>query len=227
MEKLPITIIANITKFLGLDDTYTFTCSFGRAWRYRASLRKPLPIMTIHTIPVEVVPELHLDNPKLLAGELETAWKWLNSGEMNLFGKEDLLDIVPVWGDEIHFDCETYRSFGIFYTDGTKIIVADEVENDDYGVMPDSFYVLEDGRPLDYWSERHSMLCRIRPGQKFTWDKDFVYFGKKYRIAVFNEYPERITITDKNIDRVLKICSAGILLLRCEDYEGLVAMIKE
>jgi hypothetical protein len=58
-----------------------------------------------------------------------------------------------VKGDLIVFEALSgYRNSGLAIYDGSKIIDLD-YEIDDYGALPQSFRVIEDGIPLDYWAK--------------------------------------------------------------------------
>lgn len=66
--------------------------------------------------------------------------------------KKQGADLVK--GDLVIFDADTgYRNLGVTIYDGNKIIDLSD-EPDEYGTLPQIFRVIEDGVPVDYWSDR-------------------------------------------------------------------------
>lgn len=87
----------------------------------------------------------------------------------------------PQWGDEIRFE----RLGRIGFSNGHSITHGSVMDR--FILPPDGFYVLEEGRPLNFWS---SYCCRIKVPQEVWYDEDFIYFKKNYKVytvSVFNE----------------------------------------
>lgn len=91
-----------------------------------------------HHIPASIVSP---DDINISQDEYELALNYLRSGDFDI-RKGDLVVFDTISG---------YRNDGVSIFNGTDIIDLDCYENNDYGYLPSSFRVIEDGISINYW----------------------------------------------------------------------------
>lgn len=155
---------------------------------------------TLHVVPKELAPKNQVES--IPATNLRKALTFLlESG------------VVPRYGDLVTFGENNYRNENKAIFNGTKFVNLEFDESiDEYGYLPRSFRVIENGLPIEYWCsdavariEHNNVVwfdhSLVRSQLKFSYGKvenskhsflhsKFKYAGKEYYIVVIDPSSE-------------------------------------